>query len=111
MPNIKSAIKRVRTTETARLRNHSLKSAYRTKIKQVEASFARPEQLPQLMRDAVSAIDRAAKAGAIHKNAADRHKSRLARRVATASAAEQVTKKPAAKAKAATAEPTPEKKS
>lgn len=112
MPNIKSAIKRVRTTETARLRNHSLKSAYRTKIKQVEASFGSPEQLPQLMRDAVSAIDRAAKARVIHRNAADRHKSRLARRVATASAvAEPVTKNPAAKTKAATAEPTPEKKS
>lgn len=114
MPNIKSAIKRVRTTETARLRNHSLKSAYRTKIKQAEASLTKPDQLPSLVRDAISAIDRAAKVGAIHRNAAGRHKSRLMRRVAmvTGSVLELGEKqsKPAPK-KAATAEPTPEKKS
>jgi small subunit ribosomal protein S20 len=81
MPNIKSAIKRVRTAEQARLRNHAKKSAFRTSVKRALASTGSPEQ-PELLRNAISTIDRAAKVGAIHPRAAARYKSRLMRKVA-----------------------------
>ena len=63
MPNIKSAIKRVKTTEARNAQNTTAKSAMRTAVKKVEA--------------AVTLNDAAAAKGLIHKNAAARKKSRL----------------------------------
>ena len=40
MANIKSAIKRVKTNETARAKNMTQKSAVRTNVKKVEAAIA-----------------------------------------------------------------------
>ena len=73
MANIKSAIKRVRTTETAEERNISKKSAMRTLIKKFEAA---PTE--ELYRAASSSIDKAASKGLIHANKASRDKARLA---------------------------------
>ena len=83
MPNIKSAIKRVKQSEKRRLHNASQKSALRTAIKAVESAVANhnAEQAKQAFVTAVKKIDKAASKGLIHKNAANRKKSRLAQKV------------------------------
>ena len=73
MPNIESAIKRVRTSENANVKNSSQTSAMRTAIKAFEEN---PSE--ELYRAASSAIDKAETKGLIHKNKAGRDKARLA---------------------------------
>lgn len=83
MPNIKSAIKRVKTSEKARVRNHARKSAFRTATKRVERMLGegQAEGVALAASQAISAIDRAAKTNAIHKAQAARRKSRLMHKV------------------------------
>jgi len=83
MPNIKSAIKRVKTSEKRRLRNASQKSALRTAIKSFEtaAAGANPETAREALIQASRKLDKAASKGLIHKNAAARKKSRLAKKL------------------------------
>ena len=75
MPNIKSAKKDMRKARAARIRNRAQRSALRTAIKAARNPNATPEQ----RQKAVSLLDRAARKGLIHQNAAARHKSRLAK--------------------------------
>ncbi len=78
-----SAQKRVRTAERRRDINQPRKSAAKTlvtKALKVATGQAEGDATEQLA-EAISALDRAAKAGAIHPNAAARRKSRLARKV------------------------------
>ncbi|OFW79418.1 MAG: 30S ribosomal protein S20 [Alicyclobacillus sp. RIFOXYA1_FULL_53_8] len=79
MPNIKSAVKRVRITERRALRNISLKSALRTTIKKFELAVTQSdlEQARVTLQMATRALDKAATKGIIHKNTASRKKSRL----------------------------------
>jgi len=80
MPNIESAIKRVRTNEKANVQNSSAMAATRTAIKKFEvAAEANAENASELHKQAVKAIDMAATKGLIHKNKASRDKSRLAK--------------------------------
>ena len=79
MPNIKSAMKRVKVSKKKNLRNRMIKSGVITAVKKYEAALT-PEQLAQ----ASSALDKAASKGVIHKNAADRKKARLAKKLAAA---------------------------
>lgn len=74
-----SAIKRVRQTARRRAINQPRRSAAKTLVaKAVEqAADGSPEQAREALVLAISALDRAAKTGAIHRNAADRRKSRL----------------------------------
>ena len=81
MPQHKSAAKRMRTSEKARQRNRAVKSHLKGVLKQLDA--ATPEDSPQALREASSALDRAARKGVIPTRQADRKKSRLARRVAS----------------------------
>jgi small subunit ribosomal protein S20 len=81
MPNIKSAIKRVRTSELAAARNQAKRSLFRTRVKQAETDVSKTEQLPELIRQATSAIDKASRAGAIHPRQAARRKSRLIKKL------------------------------
>ncbi|MDQ0900272.1 MULTISPECIES: 30S ribosomal protein S20 [unclassified Paenibacillus] len=76
MPNIKSAIKRVKVSEKRRLRNASQKSALRTAVKAFETAVS-----PEALIIASKKLDKAASKGLIHKNAANRKKSRLAKRL------------------------------
>ncbi len=79
MPNIKSAIKRTRTTERNNLRNKTYKSAIKTAKNHVLDSLkakSKEEVIANLSK-AYSAIDRAVSKGVIHKNTAARKKSRL----------------------------------
>lgn len=77
MPNLASAKKRLRQNVGKRLRNQAAKTRIKTETKKALAGETNL---------AVSMIDRAASKGIIHRNAAARRKSRLAKRLATATA-------------------------
>lgn len=83
MANTKSAAKRARQTPKRTLRNRSILSGIKTVQKKLITALAGPatdtEARLTAARLYVSELDRAAKRGTIHKNAANRRKSRLAR--------------------------------
>ena len=74
MPNIASAKKNMRKARAATTRNRAQRSALRTALKRAKAPTATAEE----RLTSVSLLDRAARKGLIHANAAARHKSRLA---------------------------------
>lgn len=78
MPNIKSAIKRVKIEEKRNLRNRIVKSRMKTGIKSFEAAKPEDKNYEELYREAVSMVDKAASKGVIHKNASNRRKAQLA---------------------------------
>lgn len=78
MPNHKSAAKRVRTNEKARLRNVAARSRMRSAIRSVRDASTRTEA-QEAYKAAASILDRTASKGVIKKETADRHKARLAR--------------------------------
>ena len=81
MPNIKSAIKRVKVNAKANAANVQAKSAMRTTVKKAELAIASgAENAQELVVAASKALDKAASKGLIHKNAASRKKSRLAKK-------------------------------
>lgn len=88
MPNIKSAIKRVKTNDKRRLRNASQKSALRTAVKAFEnaAEANNVDTAKDALVLATKKLDKAATKGLIHKNTANRKKSRLAKRLNALSA-------------------------
>ncbi|QOT00983.1 30S ribosomal protein S20 [Brevibacterium sp. JNUCC-42] len=83
MPNIKSAIKRTKQIEKRRAQRASQKSDLRTTIKNFEkAVLATDVELAKTtLLAAVKKIDKAATKGLIHKNAANRQKSRLMKKL------------------------------
>lgn len=82
MPNIKSAIKRVKTSNKNRERNMSQKSALRTAIKTFEQAVEKQdvEVAKSALITATKKLDKAVTKGLIHKNNASRQKSRLMKR-------------------------------
>ena len=74
MANTKSAAKRSRQTAQRSLRNRSVLTQLRTQQKRTRAA-EKPDA--NQVRALISAIDRAAKRGIIHRNAAIRRKARL----------------------------------
>ena len=83
MPNTKSAAKALRVSERRRLRNKAVRSATRTIMKKAQVAIAEGESNPvaDVIRLAISTIDRAARKGVIHPNNAARKKSRLMKRL------------------------------
>ncbi|MBB6445964.1 30S ribosomal protein S20 [Bacillus benzoevorans] len=83
MPNIKSAIKRVRINADKNAQNTMTKSAMRTSVKKVEAAIVLndAEAATNSFAEAASKLDKAASKGLIHKNAAARKKSRLMKKM------------------------------
>jgi small subunit ribosomal protein S20 len=79
VPNIQSAKKDLRKSRAAAVRNRAQRSALRTALKKAKAGGTADERL-----SAVSLLDRAARKGLIHRNAAARQKSKLAKRAAAA---------------------------
>lgn len=78
MANIKSAIKRVKTTEKAEARNISQKSAMRTAVKNAKTAVSNnADNKNELVSLAVKLVDKAAQSNLIHSNKADRIKSQL----------------------------------
>lgn len=88
MPNIKSAIKRVKTSNERNVQNNMTKSAMRTSVKKVEAAVVLndAEAAKNSFAEAASKLDKAAAKGLIHKNAAARKKSRLMKKMNTLNA-------------------------
>lgn len=75
MPNIASAKKNMRKSRSATVRNRAQRSALRTALKKAKTAGSTDDQ----RLTAVTLLDRAARKGLIHRNAAARHKSRMAR--------------------------------
>ncbi|MGO4887249.1 30S ribosomal protein S20 [Anaerobacillus sp. MEB173] len=88
MPNIKSAIKRVKVSDKRRAHNAAIKSALRTAIKTFETKVESKEVegAKEAFLVATKKLDKAANKGLIHKNAASRQKSRLAKKLNEVSA-------------------------
>jgi small subunit ribosomal protein S20 len=84
MPNLPSAKKRMRIEEKRRARNRSVKSAVRTQITKarnaIVADASEPTTL-EAVKAALRALDKAASKGVLHRNNADRRKSRLMARL------------------------------
>lgn len=78
MANHKSALKRIRSNESKRLRNRYQAKTTRTFIKRLKGSTDKAEA-QELYQQVSSMIDRLAKKNIIHKNNASNKKSKLAR--------------------------------
>ena len=80
MPNIKSAMKRVKVSKKKNLRNRMVKSGVKTAVKKYQLALAEGVEPAGVQLSATtSVIDKAAVKGVIHKNAANRKKARLAK--------------------------------
>jgi small subunit ribosomal protein S20 len=75
MANSKSASKRARQTTVRSLRNRRVLTRLRKMHKGMSGAGAKPEAKD--VQAMISAIDKAAKRGIIHRNAARRRKARL----------------------------------
>ena len=76
MANHKSAIKRIRSSETKRLRNRYQHKTTRTWIKRVRSAEKKGEA-EKLFQETSSMLDKLAKNNVIHKNKAANIKSKL----------------------------------
>lgn len=83
MANTKSAEKAAHQAEKHRARNVALRSRMRTAIRKVNDAIASgdAEQARSRYREAQPTIDTLVNKRIIHRNQADRHKSRLAARI------------------------------
>lgn len=82
MPNIKSAIKRVRSSEAKAVANRAKKSETRTAVKKALAAIeSGSDQAADLVKETQKTIDQAKAKGRLHRNTAARRTSRLARRI------------------------------
>ena len=80
MANTRSALKRIRSSEKKRQHNRFFRSSARTYVKKARKLITeqgKTEQSQAAVRRAISALDKAAQKGVIHKNNAARRKSRL----------------------------------
>jgi small subunit ribosomal protein S20 len=75
VPNTRSAKKDLRKARAAAIRNRAQRSALRTALKKATAAGATEEE----RRHAIALLDRAARKNLIHRNAAARRKSRIAK--------------------------------
>ena len=83
MPTIKSSIRSVKTDAERRAKNAPIKAGVRNAARKVDASVANnaKEEAQANLVAASGLIDKAARKGIVHKNAANRKKSRLAKKV------------------------------
>ena len=111
MANIASSKKDARRSAVRATRNRGLKSSVKTKVVKVRRAITEggEESLAELGAVAISALDRAAAKGVLHRNNAARRKSRLMKRLAAAGA-EAAAPGKAAKAAPKKAAPAPRPK-
>lgn len=76
MANHKSALKRIRSDETKRLRNRYQLKTCRTSIKKLKKTTTKKEAQP-LLQITISMLDKLAKRNIIHKNKASNIKSSI----------------------------------
>lgn len=81
MANHKSALKRIRSSETKRLRNRYQHKTTRTFIKKLRTSTDKSES-EELLKQVSGMLDKLAKRNIIHKNKAANLKSSLTKKVA-----------------------------
>ena len=84
MANIKSQIKRIKQNDKRRIRNRNYRGRARTFIKRaiIQMDEGNLEEARNSTLSAISALDKAAAKGVIHKNNASRRKSRLMKKLA-----------------------------
>ena len=80
MPRIKSAAKRMRQGRARTVHNRTGRSTLRTAVRKVRSATG--AEAVSAYAEAVKLLDRAAQKNIVHKNAAARQKSRLAKLVA-----------------------------
>ena len=85
MANIKSAIKRNKQNKKRRLRNRIYRGRARSSVRNAKAAIELGDidSAREATLQAVSALDKAAEKGILHKNNASRRKSRLMKRLAS----------------------------
>lgn len=90
MANKKSALKRMRQSDKRRLRNRLFRGRARTLVKKAQLAIDNHsnEEAKLATLEAISALDKAAQKGTIHKNNASRRKGRLMKKLAAIDNAE-----------------------
>ena len=85
MANIKSQIKRNKQNEKRRLRNRIYRGSARVAVRNARSTMesGNTDESRAAILDAISALDRAAAKGVIHKNNAARRKGRLMKHMAS----------------------------
>lgn len=83
MANTKSAIKMIQVAKQKRERNKPVRKLAKTRLDQAEQLIAarQAEAASAAVAEAVSALDKAAEKGILHKNNAARRKSRLMKKL------------------------------
>lgn len=83
MPNIKSAKKRVKTTETRTLRNKMYRSEMKTIIKKFDMAVESGDKTAadNAYAAAVKKVDQASARGIMHKNTAAHRKSKFTKKL------------------------------
>ncbi len=82
MANTKSALKEIRKAGRRHQRNRLVRASTRTLVKNASRAIqSGASDAPQTLTEAISALDKAAQKGVIHKNAAARRKSRLMKKL------------------------------
>lgn len=84
MPNTKSAAKAMRQAARRKAYNLATKDKFKSAVKTVKKAVTAgtKDAAVESLKAAMSALDKAAKKGVIHKNTASRKKSRLAKQLA-----------------------------
>jgi small subunit ribosomal protein S20 len=85
LANIKSQVKRNRQNEKRRLRNRVYRGSARIAVRDARSTMEAGNDTEKrtAVLNAISALDRAAEKGVIHKNNAGRRKGRLMKRLAS----------------------------
>ena len=117
MANIKSAVKRISVNRNKQAQNKPVKTALATEIKKFRSAVEGKEfaYAEERLKEVFSALDSAVDSGVIHRNKADRQKSKLAKSLhdaQTSGGAKPATaakKAPAKKAGTATKKPAAKK--
>lgn len=79
MANIKSAIKRIRSSKRKQEHNRVVRGQARTSVKKARVALdeGKSDEAHAAIKEAIKALDHAAGKGVIHKNNAARRKARL----------------------------------
>ncbi len=85
LANIKSAMKRAKIANAKNLRNRMVRSSTKTALKRFDIAIAAKDQATaqDLYAKTVSKVDKAVTKGVLHRNAANRKKAQLAKRLAS----------------------------
>jgi small subunit ribosomal protein S20 len=83
MANIQSQIKRNRQNERRRLRNKTVRSEVKTRLRQfrLAADAGNREEAEAAYQVAARKLDKAAEKGVVHANFAANHKAKMSRRL------------------------------